>query len=114
MPKWKLYHNPQCSKSRDALNLLVSKGMDFQTVEYLKTPLSREELTELIPQLDTPIASLVRQNEAEFQEAPFDVNSIETVASMLAERPRLMERPILQGNGKAIIARPVDKLKDLI
>lgn len=114
MSQWKFYYNPQCSKCREALALLETHSVDFQPIEYLKTPLTAEELNELIGQLSDPVSTLVRVKESEFVEAPFDVNSVEEVALQLSVKPRLMERPILQGNGKAVIGRPVEKIEALL
>lgn len=114
MSTWKFYHNPQCSKSREALNLLETQAADFQIVDYLKTPLSVAELRELMAQLNVPISSLVRVKESDFTDAPFDVNSAEEIALQLSKKPRLMERPILQGKGQAVIGRPLEKIEELL
>lgn len=114
MSTWKFYHNPQCSKSREALNLLETQAVDFQIIDYQKNPLSIEELRELITQLKTPASSLVRVKENDFTDAPFDVNSAEEVARQLSKKPRLMERPILQGKGQAAIGRPLEKIEALL
>jgi arsenate reductase len=114
MQKWKFYHNSQCSKSREALEFLNSQGLDIQVIEYRKTPLTKEELAELIQQLDTPVSTLVRVKEKEFSAAPFDTNSAEEVAKYLIKFPVLMERPILQGKGLAVIGRPLEKIMALL
>jgi len=114
MSQWKFYHNPQCSKSREALSLLEAQGADIQVIEYLKTPQTFEELIQLIGQLDTPASSLVRVKEDDFVKTPFDVNSAEEVARQLSIKPRLMERPILQGKGRAVIGRPLEKIEALL
>lgn len=114
MSSWKFYHNPQCSKSREALAMLQDRAIDIEVVEYLKTPLSVEELKQLISQLADPVSSLVRVKEVEFTEAPFDVNSAEEVAKHLSKIPRLLERPILQGHGRAAIGRPLEKIEALL
>lgn len=108
--RWTLYHNPQCSKSREALALLQARGADFTVVEYLKDPPSAEEIAALIRELDGDLAELVRQKEALFQEAPFDVRDPATVARELAARPRLLERPLLRGEGRVTVGRPLEKL----
>lgn len=114
MPTWKFYHNPKCSKSREALSLLEVDGVDFQMIEYLKSPLTREELLNLMGELSGPVSSLVRTKEDDFIKAPFDVNSVEEVALHLSQKPRLMERPILQGKGSAVVGRPLENFKDLL
>lgn len=114
MSQWKLYHNPQCSKSREALSLLETRAVEFQIIDYIETPLSYEELIEMIGQLSAPVSSLVRVKEKEFTAAPFNVNSVEEVARQLSEKPRLMERPVLQGKGRAVIGRPVEEFENLL
>ncbi|MDG0817198.1 ArsC/Spx/MgsR family protein [Bdellovibrio svalbardensis] len=114
MLSWKFYHNPQCSKSREALSLLEAEGQDFQIIDYIKEPLSVEDLLKMIAQLRGPLSSLVRAKEADFFHAPFDLTSAEEVALRLSEKPHLMERPILQGKGSAVIGRPLENLKALL
>lgn len=114
MALWNFYHNPQCSKSREALEILKAQGADFKTIEYLKSPLTTTELSQLLEQLESPISSLVRVKEKGYLEAPFDVNSPEEVVRQLSKKPRLMERPILQGKGRAVIGRPLEKLEALL
>ncbi|WP_413559550.1 ArsC/Spx/MgsR family protein [Bdellovibrio sp. HCB209] len=114
MSLWKLYHNPKCSKSREALSFLEAQEVEFQIVEYIKDPLSFEQLTEIAAQLNGPVSSLVRANEADFVNAPFDVNSVNEVAKALSEKPHLMERPILQGKGMAVIGRPLENIQELL
>ncbi|MNL58185.1 ArsC family protein [compost metagenome] len=96
------------------MHLLEAQAADFQIIEYLKTPLTFKELRELLSQLDTPVASIVRVKENDFTDAPFDVNSAEEVARQLSIKPRLMERPILQGKGRAVIGRPLEKIEALL
>ncbi|WP_413586525.1 ArsC/Spx/MgsR family protein [Bdellovibrio sp. HCB274] len=110
---WVLLHNSGCSKSREALESLKSvEGL--QVRKYLDNPLKEAELRELIGKLDTPVSSLVRTKELLFLEAPFDVNDIEAVIQNLSRNPKLMERPILIGNGKATIGRPLEKITSLL
>lgn len=110
MARWTLYHNPSCSKSREALAALRERDVDLEVVEYLKTPLTERELASLIIELDTDVARLVRQKEELFLAAPFDTKDPKTVASRLAETPRLLERPLLRGEGRVTIGRPIEDL----
>ncbi|MEK2690100.1 ArsC/Spx/MgsR family protein [Bdellovibrio sp. GT3] len=104
-----LLHNPSCSKSREAVEALRSEK-DLEVRKYLEKPLDEAELRELIKKLDTPVSSLVRIKESLFTEAPFDVNNPEEVIANLAEKPKLMERPILVSDSKATIGRPLEKI----
>jgi arsenate reductase len=114
MSSWKFYHNPNCSKSREALAWLEAESVSFQTIEYISNPPSIEELQILIGQLHAPVASLVRVKDADFIAAPFNVESPEEVALQLSKKPRLMERPVLQGKNGAVIGRPLDNFKALL
>jgi arsenate reductase len=114
MNSWKLYHNPQCSKSREALQMIQAAGLECEVVEYLKTPPDRDELRRLIRELRSPLAELVRIKEVEFQDDPFDVNSAELVAERIANSPRLLERPILWGPPGAVIGRPVERIRKVL
>lgn len=114
MAKWKLYHNPKCSKSRQALEVLKESKADFEVVEYLKNPPTKQEIETLIKQLQGPLSSLVRTKEDEFSENPFDTDSEKEVIKNLLKTPKLLERPILQGNGVAVIGRPTENIENLI
>ena len=114
MAQLTIYHNPQCSKSCEAVALLESQGVSFQVIEYLKHSPSEQELRDLISLLDTPVSSLVRVKEKEYLASPFDVNSVDEVVRHLAQSPRLMERPVVVREDIAVIGRPVEKIKDLL
>ncbi len=111
---WKFYHNPQCSKCREALAWLETESIDFQAIEYIKNPLTVDELQALIKQLNIPMSALVRVKDPDFVSSPFDVNSAAEVALRLSEKPHLMERPVLQGQGRATVGRPLENMKALI
>ncbi|SFH72509.1 arsenate reductase family protein [Modicisalibacter xianhensis] len=109
-----LYHNPRCSKSREALALLEARGVDFQVRRYLDEPLDREELKALASRLDTPCDSLVRTNEAEWK--AFQVTEPDEAACLaaIAEYPRLLQRPILDRGDRAVIGRPPEAILTLL
>lgn len=115
MTAWTLYHNPKCSKSREALAYLQAQpDLRLTVVEYLKETLSSSNLEKLIKELTSPLESMVRTKEEDFIANPFDVTNPATVLKNLIEKPKLLERPILQGNGKAIIGRPLEKIKEAL
>lgn len=103
----KIYHNPRCSKSREGLDLLKNSGKDFQVVEYLKQIPSKEEIKEILKMLKIPAIDLVRKNEALWKENYKGKSlSEDEIIQAIAENPKLMERPIVVMNGKAVIGRP--------
>jgi len=116
MTKPVLYHNPGCSKSRGALEILRERGVDFDVVEYLKEPLDRAALEHLLDRLPGEPAELVR-NDKHFAELGLDAGDYQTrgsVAALLAKHPRLMQRPVLLDGDRAVIARPSEKVVELL
>ncbi|WP_299459942.1 arsenate reductase (glutaredoxin) [uncultured Microscilla sp.] len=111
----KIYHNNRCSKSRDSLKLLQSKGVDFETIEYLKTPPTKEELTDLLVKLQMPAKDLIRKGEADYKENFKDKDlSEEEWVDVMVQYPKLIERPIVVKGDKAVIGRPIDKVEELL
>jgi arsenate reductase len=107
-----LLHNPNCSTSKFALDEIRTAGIDADVVQYLKSPLSRDQLLELIGKLEDPPADLVRKD-GFFKEQGLsedDYATPEAVADLLAEHPRLMQRPVLVKGDRAIIGRPKDRV----
>jgi arsenate reductase len=111
-----IYHNPRCSKSREALKLIQEKGVEPTIVEYLKTPPDRQTLQEVIRQLGITPRELLRENEEEYKQAGLDdltLSDDDVIAAMI-EHPKLIERPIVIHDGKAIIGRPPVKALDIL
>jgi arsenate reductase (glutaredoxin) len=103
-----LLHNTACSTSRDALSKVEAAGVDVEVVPYLRRPLDRTQLLELIAKLEDPAADLVRKD-GFFDQLGLDADDYTTpdaVADLLVEYPRLMQRPILIRGDRAIIGRP--------
>ncbi|MCW9013322.1 MAG: arsenate reductase (glutaredoxin) [Gammaproteobacteria bacterium] len=114
--KIKIYHNPRCSKSRQTMELLNSKGVEPNVVEYLKTPPSKQELTEILAMLGLEPRQLMRTKEAEYKENGLDDESLsrDQLIEAMLEHPKLIERPIVISNGKAAIGRPPETVLDII
>ncbi|MBL0311744.1 MAG: arsenate reductase (glutaredoxin) [Holophagaceae bacterium] len=110
----RVYHNARCSKSRSACALLGAKGVTAEVVDYLQTPPTREELQELLRMLGMKAGELLRRNEPVFQEkySDHELSDEEALEAMLAH-PILMERPIVVRGGKAVVARPVERVLEL-
>jgi len=111
----KIYHNNRCSKSRDSYNLLKEKGIEFETIEYLKTPLTKKEITELLSQLNIPAAELIRKGEAAYKEnfKGKELTESQWIDAMV-KFPKLIERPIIVKGNKAVIGRPIEKVIELL
>ncbi len=111
-----LYHNPRCSKSREALAYLQSTKLDFEVVEYLKHPLNYTQVENLFAALPTTNAlDIVRKKEAEFKQAGLSKESDNNeVLRAIHEYPKLLERPILLRGNIAAIGRPLENIKELV
>lgn len=111
----KIYHNARCSKSRQGLALLQDSNKDFEIIEYLKTPLSEKELTDIIDKLQIKPIELVRKNEAIWKEKYKGKNlSNKQIINAMVENPKLIERPIVVNGDLAVIGRPLDKIVSII
>ena len=114
-----LFHNPNCSTSRHALDEVNAAGVDADVVQYIKTPLSAEELLDLLDKLVDPPADLVRKD-GFFKDQGLiegDYTDPKAVAELLAgdlgavrHRERLMQRPVIVKGDQAIIGRPKDRV----
>lgn len=109
----KLYHNPRCSKSRQALQLLESKGLEIEKILYLEQGLTSDEVLSLSHILGVAVKDFTRSKEAEFKEYSIDWSDNKQAAKVLSECPKLLERPIVIYGNKAVIARPPEKLSEL-
>ena len=110
----KIYHNPRCKKSREGVALLEEAQTDFEIVKYLDTPLSIEEIKELLKKLNYTPIQLVRKNETVWKEnfKGKEMSDQEIIHAM-ANYPKLIERPIVVFKNKALVARPAKAIKTL-
>lgn len=111
-----LYHNPRCSKSRGALELLEARGLQPQVVRYLDTPLSAAELRELLAKLGYGARQLLRSGEDLYKELNLADPALDEAAliAAMALHPRLIERPILVVGDKAVVGRPPERVLELL
>ena len=116
MPTVTIYHNPSCGNSRGALELLRERAIDFDVIEYLKSPPTREALEEILMMLEGPAADLVRKDKrfGELGLNADDYREPKQIIKLLLEHPELMQRPIVIRGKRAIIARPPEKLEALL
>lgn len=111
-----LYHNPRCSKSREALNLLREKGLEPEVILYLETPPSAKVLKTLLAQLGISARDLLRKGEDAYKDLGLaDTRLSETaLIKAMVENPKLIERPIAVKDTKAVIGRPPENVLALI
>lgn len=115
MEKITIWHNPRCSKSRQALSLLEENGCEKEVVNYLELTPSKKELKNLLSMLGISARELMRTKEDLYKELDLkNENDEEKLIDAMAENPKLIERPIVIKNGKAIIARPPEKALELL
>ena len=112
----KIYHNPRCSKSRQALAILQDSKVEFEVIEYLTNPPTEQELREIIAKLGIAARDIIRQKEDEFKQLGVkqDVLSHDSAITLMANEPKLMERPIVVTDEKAVIGRPPENVFDLL
>lgn len=111
----KIYHNPRCRKSREGVQYLKDKGVDFEIVEYLKNNISEKVMKLLISKLGISAIDLVRKNEQIWKDKYKNIELTENqIIKLLINEPKLMERPIIESEFKAVIGRPKDNIGILI
>lgn len=110
-----IYHNPRCRKSREALQLLESKGIEHQTILYLDQTLNTEELKALLNKLKIKAEELVRKNESIWKEQYKGQTLTEDdIILAMVNHPKLIERPIVVNDYRAVIGRPAENILTII
>jgi len=111
----KIYHNPRCGKSREALQLLENSGNDFEIVKYLEEVPSFKELSEIIKKLQIKPIELIRQKEKIWTENFKGKNlSDDEIIQAMISNPILMERPIVIKGDKIAIGRPIENIAKIL
>lgn len=115
-PPTRLYHNTRCSKSRAALDLLQTRGIEPELVYYLETPPDETQIRSLLRMLGLPARSLLRTGEPEFTELGLGDPALDEAAlvAAMAAHPRLIERPVFVHGGRAVIGRPPERVLELL
>lgn len=112
----KIYHNPDCSKSRASLALLEENDIKPEIIYYLETPPTGDELKQLLQKLGMGIRDILRKSEDEYDELGLDDESLsdEIIFEFVIEHPKLLQRPIVVKGDRAIIGRPPENVLSLI
>ncbi|HCL77107.1 arsenate reductase (glutaredoxin) [Stutzerimonas nitrititolerans] len=116
MTELTLYHNPRCSKSRSALELLEGRGLTPTIIRYLETPPTAAELQDVLNKLGIAPRQLLRTGEDEYRQldlADPDLSDEQLIEAMVAH-PRLIERPILVAGDRATVGRPPEKVLEIL
>lgn len=111
-----LYHNPRCSKSREALQLLEDRGVEVEVIEYLKEPPDAIELRAILTLLGMGPRDIIRTKEAPYKELGLDDPSMsdDALIDAMVANPILIERPIAVTPQKARLGRPPEKVLELL
>ena len=111
----KIYHNPRCTKSRQGLQLLEASGKPFEIIKYLEEIPTKKELRKIISYLAISPEKLVRKNEAIWKEQYRGKSlSDEEIIEAMISYPKLIERPIIINNDKAVIGRPTEVIHTIL
>ena len=111
----KIYHNPRCSKSREALKILEASDAEFEIVKYLDETPNENELTQLLKKLNISAKELMRTGEDIYKELNLkSVDDEKSLIEFMVKHPKLIQRPIIIKGDKAVIARPPELVKDFI
>jgi len=116
MSQLKIWHNPRCSKSRQALSLLDENGVEKEVIKYLEETPNKEQIKELLTMLGFSTArELMRTKEAIYKELGLkDEKDEEKLIEAMATHPKLIERPVIIKGDKAIIARPPERVEEFL
>lgn len=109
-----IYHNPNCSKSRESLKLISESDNEVEVIEYLKNPPTMELLQKLSKLLGLKPSEFVRKKDSIIKEENIDLSSEEKVLEAMSKYPKIIERPIIVNGEKAVIGRPPEKVKEII
>jgi len=111
-----IYHNARCSKSRQTLQLLQDNGVEPSIVEYLKTPLTGVQISDILSKLGITAHQLMRVKEAEYKSLAIDpsVHSESQLIDFMVNTPKLIERPIVVNGNKAAIGRPPEQVLEIL
>lgn len=115
MQEIQIWHNPKCSKSRAAMELLENKNIDASVVKYLEQTPTKEQLIDVLKKLNMKASQLLRTGEDVYKELNLkDENDEEKIIEAMVKNPILIERPIIIKGNCAVIARPIENLEELL
>lgn len=112
-----IFHNPKCSKSRGALELVDAQGTTYRVIEYLKAPPDRATLDHIARRYPGPVVDLVRTGDTAFADLDIDpatLTTVDSVVEVLLSHPQVMQRPIVVRGDAVVIARPPELVAELL
>ncbi len=116
MPKITVYQKPTCTTCRQVYAALKESGMDFSAVDYYIEPIPPSKLKELLTKMGISAKELLRKKDPVYKELKFEEKNYtdEQIVDLMAIYPDLIERPIVEKGDRAILARPAEKLKEIL
>ena len=115
MQEIQIWHNPKCSKSRAAMELLENKNIDASVVKYLEQTPTKEQLIDVLKKLNMKASQLLRTGEDIYKELNLkQIDDENKLIDIMVENPILIERPIIIRGENAVIARPIENLSELL
>lgn len=109
-----IYHNTRCSKSRGALQILQEKGVPYEVRLYLQELLTKAELKALLTKLHMQPSALLRKGEELYKELNKEPHTEAEWLDLLVQHPQLIERPIVVAGNKAVVARPPERVLEIL
>ncbi len=115
MEKITVYEKPTCTTCRKTVKMITEMGIDFEKVNYFIKPFTKNKLRTLLKKMNMKPSELLRKNESAYRELKVSKNNYteEQILKFMIEDPNLIQRPIIEKGNKAVLARPVEKLKEL-
>ncbi|MCA9409454.1 MAG: arsenate reductase family protein [Candidatus Omnitrophica bacterium] len=116
MSKITIYQKPTCTTCRQVYNMLKEEGVDFNTVNYYIEPLTKEKLKELLRKMKIPAQELLRVKENIYRELNIKNKNFsdDQIVDLMAKHPDLIQRPIVEKGEKAVLARPAERIKEIL
>jgi len=111
-----VYQKPTCTTCREVYNALKESGADFDTVNYYVDPIPKTKLKELLKKMGISAAELLRRKEDIYKKLKLDEKKLsdDEIVDYMAKYPDLLQRPIVEKGAKAILARPAERIKEIL
>jgi arsenate reductase len=111
-----IYQKPTCTTCRQVYNALKESGVDFDSVNYYLEPISREKIKELLKKMGIKASELLRKKEEIYKKLKLGGKDLseDAIVGLMVEHPDLIQRPIVEKGSKAVLARPAERLKEIL
>lgn len=116
MTKITVYQKPTCTTCREVYQALKESGVDFEAIDYYIDPIPKAKLKELLSKMQIEARELLRTREAIYQELGLDKKNLsnDEIVDLMVKHPDLIQRPIVEKGSRAILARPAERLKEIL